>query len=513
MPKWHTPHPQINEFMKTRIFTTAAVALTALLALAGNDMGIGDTAEKCLANLEQGKRPMFFKSYSKASAANESEEFVYRDVTLTKGGELASVLGDDAVTIDSLVVRGPVNGEDFNTMRVTSLMGGLAVINLQYADIENKIVPESAFFDFDDQFDGEGAVYIMRLQRIILPEYITEIGDYAFEYAVNLKTINFPQALKRIGDYSFYTCTALTAEKIVFPEGMETIGKSCFEACKGMRGEIVLPSTIRELGDASFRQCWASKMNFPASLEEIGYMAFAGSRLEEVYFEGPSHLVFDPVGCQFYANYELKKIRLPEGLTTIPTAFLQSCIYVESVELPSTLETIESDAFDQCFGLKTLELPEGLRRIESGGLASCRSLTYLVLPSTLEFLAVNSCEGLSSLKWIYSTALIPPTCYFEDQASGFPKTAFGTPFESSTPMGITVYVPRGTYDLYYQSIGWRYFNTFVETDDVPSTAITNVTASPQNDGDDTIYDLMGRKVTNPIKGNLYIKGGKKYIHR
>ena len=434
-------------------------------------------------------------------------------MTLTKGGELASVLGDDAVTIDSLVVRGPVNGEDFNTMRVTSLMGGLAVINLQYADIENKIVPESAFFDFDDQFDGEGAVYIMRLQRIILPEYITEIGDYAFEYAVNLKTINFPQALKRIGDYSFYTCTALTAEKIVFPEGMETIGKSCFEACKGMRGEIVLPSTIRELGDASFRQCWASKMNFPASLEEIGYMAFAGSRLEEVYFEGPSHLVFDPVGCQFYANYELKKIRLPEGLTTIPTAFLQSCIYVESVELPSTLETIESDAFDQCFGLKTLELPEGLRRIESGGLASCRSLTYLVLPSTLEFLAVNSCEGLSSLKWIYSTALIPPTCYFEDQASGFPKTAFGTPFESSTPMGITVYVPRGTYDLYYQSIGWRYFNTFVETDDVPSTAITNVTASPQNDGDDTIYDLMGRKVTNPIKGNLYIKGGKKYIHR
>lgn len=105
LPKWHTPHSQINEFMKTRIFTTAAVALTALLALAGNDMGIGDTAEKCLANLEQGKRPMFFKSYSKASAADESEEFVCRDVTLTKGGELASVLGDDALTIDSLVVR------------------------------------------------------------------------------------------------------------------------------------------------------------------------------------------------------------------------------------------------------------------------------------------------------------------------------------------------------------------------------------------------------------------------
>ena len=215
MPKWHTPHPQINEFMKTRIFTTAAVALTALLALAGNDMGIGDTAEKCLANLEQGKRPMFFKSYSKASAADESEEFVCRDVTLTKGGELASVLGDDALTIDSLVVRGPVNSEDFNTMRMTSLTGKLSVINLQYADIENKKVPDNAFYNYDDQMDlvDEGVVYVLWLQRMILPEDITEIGDEAFEYAVNLMTINFPKSLKKIGNNSFYTCRNLKPKR------------------------------------------------------------------------------------------------------------------------------------------------------------------------------------------------------------------------------------------------------------------------------------------------------------
>lgn len=199
MPKWHTPHPQINEFMKTRIFTTAAVALTALLALAGNDMGIGDTAEKCLANLEQGKRPIVFKSYSEASAADELEEFVYRDVTLTKGGELASVLGDDALTIDSLVVRGPVNSEDFNTMRMASLTGKLSVINLQYADIENKKVPDNAFYNYDDQMDlvDERVVYVLWLQRMILPEDITEIGDEAFEYAGNLMTINFPKSLKK----------------------------------------------------------------------------------------------------------------------------------------------------------------------------------------------------------------------------------------------------------------------------------------------------------------------------
>lgn len=214
MPKWHTPHPQINEFMKTRIFTTAAVALTALLALAGNDMGIGGATERCLANMEQGKRPIVFKSYSEASATEASDEFVYRDVTLTKGGELASVLGDDALTIDSLVVRGPVNSEDFNTMRMTSLTGKLSVINLQYADIENKKVPDNAFYNYDDQMDlDEGVVYVLWLQRMILPEDITEIGDETFEYTVNLMTINFPKSLKKIGNNSFYTCRNLKPKR------------------------------------------------------------------------------------------------------------------------------------------------------------------------------------------------------------------------------------------------------------------------------------------------------------
>lgn len=190
------------------------MALTALLALAGNDMGIGGATERCLANMEQGKRPIVFKSYSEASAADELEEFVYRDVTLTKGGELASVLGDDALTIDSLVVRGPVNSEDFNTMRMASLTGKLSMINLQYADIENKKVPDNAFYNYDDQMDlDERVVYVLWLQRMILPEYITEIGDEAFEYAVNLMTINFPKSLKKIGNNSFYTCRNLNPKR------------------------------------------------------------------------------------------------------------------------------------------------------------------------------------------------------------------------------------------------------------------------------------------------------------
>ena len=42
------------------------------------------------------------------------------------------------------------------------------------------------------------------------------------------------------------------------------------------------------------------------------------------------------------------------------------------------------------------------------------------------------------------------------------------------------------------------------------TGIETVKANEQN-GDNTIYDLMGRKVTNPGRG-IYIQNGKKVVY-
>ena len=42
------------------------------------------------------------------------------------------------------------------------------------------------------------------------------------------------------------------------------------------------------------------------------------------------------------------------------------------------------------------------------------------------------------------------------------------------------------------------------------TGIDSITAGSQNCNED-IYDLSGRKVANPVKGGIYIKGGKKFI--
>ena len=54
-----------------------------------------------------------------------------------------------------------------------------------------------------------------------------------------------------------------------------------------------------------------------------------------------------------------------------------------------------------------------------------------------------------------------------------------------------------------------YFTNFIETDDFP-TAIHNVTIEHSNSSN-RIYDLNGREVINPQKGQVYIKNGKKIL--
>lgn len=134
-----------------------------------------------------------FKNEEK-SISNRAEglsDIIYLDVTLDRAGELADKLGDGISILDSLVVRGPVNEADFRSMFLASLDRKLSVINLEYAILEGGKVPDSAFWDTDEQLiPGTINYYCVFLRRIIFPEGITELGEMAFMFAKRLETIN-----------------------------------------------------------------------------------------------------------------------------------------------------------------------------------------------------------------------------------------------------------------------------------------------------------------------------------
>lgn len=430
-------------------------------------------------------------------------DFKYLDIT-SHGGDLAKMLGDNIYIVDSLVVRGTVDDTDFNTLWDASFNGRLSVINLENAEVENGVIPEDAFWHSEQLNIEEGYITLIHLRRIILPNGIKRIEESAFSYVVNLEDVNIPSELQYIGPSAFEQCENLKTDPLVFPEGFEKLDRAVFANCMSLTGKVVLPSTIKEIGEAAFWHAKISSINFPDGLEEIGNSAFSACRLKEVHI---------PNSCQhlgifaFNRNLELKKMHLPDGIERIPNNFAYACTSLSHVNIPSSVKSIGKEAFESCWCLNDVELPLGLESIEKNAFQSCYAFEQLVFPATLNFLGEECCTYLTGVKRIYCMASEPPVCEMSTLNIGY--TPFGEYDSPSTPNDIPVYVPVGTAEKYRKAWGWDYFTNIIETDDFP-TAIHNVTTE-HYDSKNCVYDLMGRKVINPQKGQVYIKNGKKTL--
>ena len=437
-------------------------------------------------------------------------EVKFKDVTLIKSGTLESMLGDDINDIDSLVVRGPINAADFHAIWSCSFYEGLTVANLEYAQVQDNILPKCAFWYPSEQFTpGSDYIDCIPLRRIILPEGLEEIGERAFAYAIDLKDINFPSSLKAIKRRCFSDCISLNVNPLIIPEGVEEIGYMAFVNCKSLTGKVILPTTLKRINDGAFFSTKITECNFPDGLEEIGDGAFYATRLREAIL--PNSCQSFPGSDHFALNYELEKMRFPEGLTVIPNSFVDNCIKLTEFIIPNSIEEIGDRAFWQCGKLQELKLSPNLKSIGLEGLYYCKGLGTIYFPSTLETLGAESCEYWKNVKSIYCAAKIPPVCIDSEINPGStPFGDYGDDFVNRTPQDTPVYVPIGSSDLYRNAWGWNYFTNYIETDNFPSSGIDSVAIDGKEENGD-YYDLLGRKVMDPQPGSIYIQSGKKIL--
>ena len=470
--------------------------------------GRDDISNRFAAMYNDAGRPETLPRNARVRRATRSE-IKFRDVTLTEAGTLASVLGEKISEIDSLVVRGPVNAEDLHTMWGGSFYGGLTVLNLEHASIQGNRLPKNAFWYQSEQYTpGSDHIDCIPLRRVMLPEGLVEIGESAFAYAIDLADINFPASIREIKRRCFSDCISLCVDPLVIPEGVEEIGYMAFVSCKSLTGRVVMPTTLKRINDGAFFSAKITECNFPDGLLEIGDAAFYATRLKEAILPNSCQYLYG--GDHFALNYELEKVRFPEGLTVIPVSFVDNCVKLTEFIMPNSIEVIGDRAFWQCGSLKGLYLPPNLKSIGLEGLYYCKGLRTISLPSTLETLGAESCENWKSIEGIYCAAETPPVCIDSDVNPGWtPFGMYGDDFINRTPQDTPVYVPVGSAELYRNAWGWNYFTNFIEMD------FSGIQDCPMDEGDrrDEIYDMLGRKVERPIPNHLYIKNGRKYIAR
>ncbi len=170
-----------------------------------------------------------------------------------------------------------------------------------------------------DRGDQHGVFYDRRdITSITIPNSLTTIGGYAFQYCVNMTAVNFEEgsALTTIKQYAFNRCIGLLS--ITVPESALNLETNAFDCCMGL-SEVKLPSGLTSLSPMLFRDCRSLKtIMIPDGVTIIGNGAFVSSGLEE--------------------------ITIPDGVTDIESNVFQKTNLSE-VTIPATVTILKSRAF------------------------------------------------------------------------------------------------------------------------------------------------------------------------
>ena len=155
----------------------------------------------------------------------------------------------------------------------------------------------------------------------VIPDGVTEIGEYAFYMHPTIEKVYMENSVKAIGSYAFYSCKSLS--NVQFSATLISIGSNAFWGCKNLT-DIQLPCTLTTIDSYAFSSCASLKeIIIPDSVASIGNHAFCLCR-------------------------SLVKVKLPEHLRKIENRTFSDCESLQMITIPSSVTEIGEEAFVNC---------------------------------------------------------------------------------------------------------------------------------------------------------------------
>ena len=173
------------------------------------------------------------------------------------------------------------------------------------------------------------------ITKIVIPEGVTHINEYAFAKLTALEEVVLPDSLVNIGVGAFYGCEKL---KKINLEDVKFINASAFEGCALNSVQL---DKINAIGNYAFKDCQLNELFLPKSSQSLGIGAFMGnSYLDSVTFDAPKVKIGSGVfeGCS-----QLLSISI--NAAVIPAYAFDGCTSLESVTLGKDVAVIGEFAF------------------------------------------------------------------------------------------------------------------------------------------------------------------------
>ncbi len=220
--------------------------------------------------------------------------------------------------------------------------------------------PAHATAILDNAFSSTG------FTDIVIPDTVESIGGGVFSECSSLESIELPDnpAFTRIPNYLLAYCSSL--QSVVIPSYVTAIGDDAF-ASSGLT-EFTIPAQIVDIGDWAFASTLLTDITIPANLSSMGRAVFAGCpSLSDIYVD-PANTHFASEDGVLYNAGKSVLLAFPGGKSGAFT-------------VPDGVQTIGINAFFACKNLTEVLIPESVALIDDGAFIDCSHLTKAAVKS------------------------------------------------------------------------------------------------------------------------------------
>ena len=328
---------------------------------------------------------------------------------------------------------------------------------------------------------GEWAFeYCSGLTSVTIPNSVTSIGDYAFRGCSGLTSVTIGNSVTSIGDWAFGYCSALTS--VTIPNSVTSIGSSAFNGCSGLTS-VTIPNSVTSIGDYAFLSCsaltsvtipnsvtsigeWAfgscsglTSVTIGSSVTSIGYAAFASCpSLTSIIVENGNAIYDSRNNCNAIILTELnilvsgcQNTIIPNSVTSIGSYAFYKCSGLTSVTIPNSVTSIGDDAFYYCSGLTSVTIGNSVTSIGNYAFDGCSGLTSVTIGNSVTSIGYGAFYGCSALTSV--------TCLGETPATL--GTYVYTGIDAFTNTNVSkIVVPCQAIDAYRSA--WRSYATLLQ---------------------------------------------------
>ena len=314
---------------------------------------------------------------------------------------------------------------------------GEKVYLLDYTGEEKNITLPSDYKGKAYVLNKSAFAYDKKIESVVIPNTVTEMGEYAFLRCENLRSITLGNGIKTIPFSAFNNCKSLT--EITLPSGVETIDGYAFYNCTTLT-KIVLSANLKSVGELAFSYCERlvevynpSAYKIDSNTIEKNYLGYAalkihtslaeksalftvgdqyiayddGKNIYLIYYYGSDTEVVLPETVNgknyilyftFYQNSTLKAVTLPQGLVAVGNGAFCECVSLKSISLPNGIKYIGDVAFDKCESLEAVKIPGSVEYIGTSAFRSCKNLASVEIEKGVKTIGKSAFEYLVALK-------------------------------------------------------------------------------------------------------------------